>query len=622
MKILKYLSLGALAISLAACGGGGGSAASTGGTGGSNGTGGGSVTVPRPVPASVEVLTSANTLSSAGAEAVITAFIKNSANVGLADQPVVFSASSGTLLNPSAITDATGAASVKLIAGSDKSLRNITVTVTAGSALGNVVVPIVGTRISVAGSGTLQAGSAAVAYVVSALDSSSNPVAQAKITVSSSLGNAISSPSLTTDATGVASFFYTPNKAGTDALTVSGLGGSSSATVEVNAIDFVALSPANNALIAIGVDQTIRVQYKNSGLGVAGRTVSFSTTRGSFTTQNSITDVDGQASAILSSTTAGPAVINAQIGGIGSVSLPVQFVAVTPSSIIVQANPGSILPNTSGTTNQSVIEAVVRDVNGNVVANRQVNFTTVQDLSNGTLSPGNSTTDANGRAQVQFISGANSTPANGVLIRAEVASTGIQGETSLTVNGKALFITIGFGNEISNLDETTYSKKFSVYVTDANGVAVGNQLVSLSVIPTDYFKGVLRQDPAASSASYVRPAVETRCRNEDVNLNGILDPNEDTSTDGQLTPGNIVVAAPGNITTDAFGRATFALQYGEQFAPWATVRLTARASVSGTESRQSILFDLRGSVEDFKGDAPPAGLVSPFGSSTSCTNPT
>ena len=620
MKLFKYLSVSALVMALAACGGGGGSTVSTGGTGG---TDGGTSTVPVPVPATVEVLTSASTLSSAGAEAVITAFVKNGANVGLADQSVVFSASSGTLQNPSAVTDATGAATVKLIAGSDKSLRNITVKVTAGTASGNVVIPVVGTRISLAGNGSLQAGSGAVSYTVSALDSSNNPIGQSKLAVTSGLGNSVSPASLTTDATGSASFVYTPNKAGNDNLTVSGLGTSASTSVIVNAIDFVALSPASNTLIPIGTTQTIRVQYKNSGLGVADQKVAFSTTRGTFVASTGTTDASGQASAVLSSTTAGPAVVVAQISGIGSVSLPVQFVATTPSSIIVQANPGGVLPNTSGTANQSTIEAVVRDANGNAVANRQVNFTTLQDLSNGTLSPGNATTDANGRAEVKFIPGATSTPANGVIIQAEVASTGIVGKTSLTVNGKALFITLGFGNTISNLDETTYSKQFSVYVTDANGVAVGNQTVSLSVIPEIYYKGSLVFiDPV-----WTYRAPPTVCANEDAvlngqpDLNGILEIGQDLNKDGKLTPGNIAVAAPGNVMTDAFGRATFALQYGEQFAPWAKVRITAAASVAGTESRQSILFDLNGLAEDFTRESvPPAGVISPFGSATSCTD--
>ena len=616
MSLIKYALGLAVTAALTACGGGGGNPGTIPGA-----PVAGAPSVGKEVAANIEVLTSANTLFSSGSEAVITAFIKNEANVALPDQVISFSASSGTLKEASVKTDASGAATVKLIAGSNKSIRDIAVTATAGSVSGSVVVPVTGTLVSIGGSGSLQAGGAASQYTVRAVDSSNNPISNTQITVRSTLGNSVSPASLPlTDATGMASFLYTPNTAGTDTLTISGLGTSASMEVFVNAIDLLVISPASNTSIAIGAPQRVSVRYKLSGVGVAGQTVAFSTTRGALVTSNAITDATGQASVDLSSTTAGPAVVIAQIAGVGSVNLPVQFVATTPSSIMVQSNPGAVLPNTSGTTNQSTIEAVVRDANGNAVANRQVNFTALQDLSNGTLIPGIASTDSNGRATVQFIPGATSTQANGVIIQAAVASTAISGTTTLTVNGKALFITVGFGNTITNVDETTYGKPFSVYVTDANGVAVGNQLITLAVIPTAYYKGILIDaDPRLDSYKWEPPVIQTTCVNEDRNQDGILRGDEDDNGNGQLTPGNIVVTTPGNVTTDAFGRANFAIQYGEQFAPWATVRITARASVAGTESRQSTLFYLTGSVSDFT-SLRPAGIVSPFGSSASCAD--
>ena len=610
MNLFKYVTGLAIAVTLVACGGGGGSAGTSAGQ---------PVVVPvTEIPAGIEVLASANALPSAGAGVVITAFVKNGANVGLAAQKVTFAASSGGLQSASSVTDSAGAATAKLIVGSDKSIRDIKVTVTAGTVSGNVTVALTGTRVSISGTGSLQSGGAASSFTVNAVDSGNNPILGAQVSVSSALGNAVSAAALTTDATGSATFLYTPNKSGNDTLTVSGLGSSASAAVVVSAIDLVALSPASNTSIATGASQTISVRYRLSGAGVAGQTVSFSTTRGTFTSVTATTDANGEASTSLLSSTAGPAVVVAQISGVGSVNLPVQFIATTPTSIVVQANPGSVLPNASGTTNQSTIEAVVRDASGNAVANRQVNFTALQDLSNGSISPGIATTDANGRAQVQFIPGASSTQANGVIIQAQVASTSISSTTFITVNGKALFITIGFGNTISNLDETTYSKPFTVYVTDANGVAVGNQLLSLSVIPEIYYKGFLVFN---KTWKYNGNAPAAICANEDRNLNGILDAGEDTNGNGRLTPGNVVVTAPGNVTTDAAGRASFNLLYGEQYAPWVTVRITARASVAGTESRQSIFYNLGGVESDFSSETvPPAGQSSPFGRSALCTD--
>lgn len=629
MKFVKCVAVMGLSLVLVACGGGGGSAGTP-----LTGTGSTAVAPESPTsspaeivastPANIEVLTSTNTLLSSGSEASITAFVKNNANVGLSAQKVTFSASSGTLQVSSGVTDTTGAISAKLTAGSNKSNRDITVTATAGGASGSVVVPVGGTKVSVVGTGSLQAGGAATQFTARAVDSSGNGINGAVLTVSSRIANGLSATTLTADATGNATFFYTPNNAGTDTITVTGMGTSATATVIVSAIDFSVLSPASNAAIPIGDLRIVTVQYKLLGIGVAGKTVDFSITRGALVSSTGETDAAGQATVIISSLTAGPANLTAQITGVGSVNLPLQFVATTPSSVVVQANPGGVLPNTSGTANQSTIEALVRDANGNAVANRQVNFTVLQDLSNGTLSTGNAVTDANGRVQVQFIPGATSTPANGVEIQAEVASTAIRASTFLTVNGNALFITIGFGGTISDLDVTTYSKTFSVYVTDANGVAVGNQLVSLSVIPVEYYKGELVQ---GLDVWAVKPT-PTGCINEDASLgssvsgylDGILNPGEDTNKDGQLTPGNIAVAASGSVTTDATGRKTFEIQYGKQFAPWAKVEITARAVVAGSESRQSIFYTLNGSIPDFLIDAVPAGRYSPFGISNTCSD--
>jgi len=177
------------------------------------------------------------------------------------------------------------------------------------------------------------------------------------------------------------------------------------------------------------------------------------------------------------------------------------------------------------------------------------------------------------------------------------------------------------------LNETTYNREFSVYVTDANGVAVGNQTVVISVVPEEYYKGALSWDSkqwsntrTARGDAFDSPTAI--CPNEDVNRDGVLSQGEDVNGNGQLTPGNIVVAAPGVVTTDSAGRARFDLQYGEQFAWWSTVRITARASVAGTESKQSIRHFLWALTADVTNEtSPPANSRSPFGLATSCTDP-
>lgn len=573
-------------------------------------------------PAIVEVLTASNTLPSAGTEVTLTAFVKNASNVGLEGKSAVFSASSGTLEVVSATSDASGAVSAKIRAGSNKALRNITVTVTSGAASGTLVLAVTDSTVTVSGSGSMQVGGPLSTYTVRAADSAGNPVSGASVSVSSSLGNTISLSAPTTGSTGTTSFSYTPTLAGTDTLTISSLGVQTTTTVQVNAIDFAVLSPPSNTTIAVGATgQAVTVRYKTSNVGVAGSTVTFSSTRGSVTPSTATTDANGDASVLLTSTTAGPATLVAQIAGIGQVSLPVLFTATTPSTVVVQSNPSALQPNVAGSSsNQSSIEAVVRDANGNAVANTQVAFSVLQDLSNGTLSPGVALTDSTGRAQVQFIPGPLSTANNGVVIQASAGTPTVSGTTSLTVNGRALFITIAFGNTIAALDSppTTYTKTFSVYVNDANGVAVANQDLTLAVLPEDYGKGILGYD--AVSSLWLNPLI-TVCPNEDSNRNGILDSGEDSNRNGTLTPGNVAVAVPGTVTTNTLGRATFELQYGMPYATWVRVRIVARATVAGTESSQSLLMRLPFAATDF-GDAniPPPAAISPFGQSNQCTD--
>lgn len=570
----------------------------------------------------VEVLASSNTLQSAGSDVTVTAFVKNASNVGLEGKSVVFAASSGTLEVVSATSDAAGAVSAKLRAGSNKSLRNITVTVTSGAASGTLVLAVTDSTVTIAGSGSMQVGGPASTYTVRAADSANNPVAGASVAVSSALGNAISLSAPTTGSTGTTSFTYTPTVAGTDTLTVSSLGVQTTTTVQVNAIDFAVLSPASNTTVAVGTTgQSVTVRYKTNNVGVAGSTVTFSSTRGTVTPSTATTDANGDASVLITSTTAGPATLVAQIANVGQVSLPVLFTATTPSTVVVQSNPSALQPNVAGTSSsQSSIEAMVRDANGNAVANTPVAFSVLQDLSNGTLSPGVALTDSTGRAQVQFIPGPLSTANNGVVIQASAGSPTVSGTTSLTVNGRALFITIAFGNTVGDVDSTTYTKPFTVYVTDANGVAVANQGLTLSILPADYDKGFMFYDAATSLWTNAYSTLPSHCPNEDVNGNGILDGIEDTNGNGLLTPGNIAVVVPGTVATDAQGRAAFSMQYGKPYATWVRVRIMARANVAGTESSQSVLMRLPAAVSDLGDETvPPAGVVSPFGQSGYCT---
>lgn len=614
MRYTTYLAALLTALVLTACGGGGGSP----GANPSAPIGG---ATPLPVPAAITILAAANTLPSASsAQVALTVLVTDASNNAIPNQSVTFSATSGNLIGalPIPQTGANGALSTVLLsAGSDSSNRNITVTAVAGGARATIAIPVVGTSVSITGLGSVLAG-AATSFTVRAQDSAARAIPNAVLRITSSLNNSVSQANLTTDASGVATFIYTANNAGNDTLRVDGLGASAQTAVSVSAEDFRFTSPASGTSIAVGTTQTVSIRFVTGGVPAAGRTVTFSTTRGSVTPSTLFTDSNGVASTVLTGQTSGPANVLAQVST-AQATLPVQFVAILPATVVLQANPSSVLPNTGGgTTNQITLQATVRDAAGNPVPGRIVNFTAISDASNGTISPGSGTSDANGNVSVQFTPGALSTANNGVVINASVQNTLVTGQTMLTVSGQALFISIGLGNVISNFDPTTYERQFTVFVTDANGAPASNRVISLSSVPTVYRKGSLVFSMADSVWGFALTP-PTSCVNEDANRNGSLDTGEDFNSNGRLTPGLPTVVTPGSITTDTNGVATFRLRYGENFVPWITTLITARAVVGGTESVTSLSFALDGVASDFSSATnPPAGVNSPFGLSTDC----
>jgi hypothetical protein len=105
------------------------------------------------------------------------------------------------------------------------------------------------------------------------------------------------------------------------------------------------------------------------------------------------------------------------------------------------------------------------------------------------------------------------------------------------------------------------------------------------------------------------------------NQNGILDgPAEDVNLNGTLEPGNVVTVPP-TVALDENGVAEFDLTYPQDRAFWVKVTLQAVASVAGTESIETVTFDLPGLASDFACANSPPGYVSPYGTSASCADP-
>jgi Bacterial Ig-like domain (group 1) len=107
---------------------------------------------------------------------------------------------------------------------------------------------------------------------------------------------------------------------------------------------------------------------------------------------------------------------------------------------------------------------------------------------------------------------------------------------------------------------------------------------------------------------------------ETLHQNGFADANEDFNLDGNLTPGNVATATS-NILTDALGFATTTVAYTQDFATWATVTLTAKVSVAGSEATSTVTFTLPGLAADYTTvTADPPGRISPFGQRRNCSS--
>ncbi len=603
MKFIKGFAVLVTSLGLVACGGGKGTPTTT------------------STAARVEVLASQTTAGTGGDEVTITAFVKDDANNALSDTAVAFSTNTGTLTNISTTTGTSGAATATFSPGNDHSNRTATITVTSGSISGSVNVTVQGTKLSISG-GTTVSLSTTTPLTLSAVDSKGNPISGVALSVTSTLGNGLSASSVTTDSNGQAIVSYTALNSGSDSLSVSGAGASATQTVTVSGEDFTFVSPAANTAVAVRNSQNLTVLYRKNGVPQSGVTVSFAATVGTLTASSAVTDATGQASVSISSNFAAGSTVSAMLpSNTGQATLPLSFVATTPSKLVLQISPTALAPNPAGTSsNQASVIATVTDADGNPVKDATVNFSQVADPSGGQLQQASTVTDSSGQASVKYQSGPLSTASGGVVLKATYAgNSAVTNTAKLTVNQTAVFIALGTGNTVGTPDPDTYEKTWTATVTDTNGVRVVGIPLTVKIIPTYYRKGFL-----AWNGTFWAVAASLSCQNEDyLNTNGILDPGEDINGDGMLTPGNVVALQSSTVKTDSNGQATITFRYAESFASWVSVRLTATAVVSGTESVSYRDFPLDVLADDYNVETKaPAGRLSPFGIDTStCTNP-
>ncbi|GAA0554013.1 hypothetical protein GCM10009098_22300 [Rheinheimera aquimaris] len=620
-------------------------------------------------------------LGSGGTDKVeLYALVKDSRNVLLSGVDVTFStaptgALGGELEIVNGTTGSDGLAVAVLKSQVNPSLRNIAVTAQVGDQSETVTVNVVGTSIDVSAPEALVVGASRTVSIL-VRDFAGNALPNQPLTVTSSLGNALSSTTLQTNNVGQAEVVYTATNSGRDTVSVSGLGLTQVVDINISADEFN-FTEMSSSEVQLNTPAAVKVKWAKNGIVQANQTVAFVVTRGSVfdptlpsvagqTEVSVTTDAVGEATVSVQSDTAGFVTIRASAGGndeLITAQLSLEFVATAVDTVEVQASPSQL-----GVNEQSSVRAIVRDSKNNPVKGKTVNFT-LTGSAGGSLNPASSVTNSQGIASTIY-SATSATGANGASVTANVE--GKTGNTSLTVGERTLFFRFGTGNTVEEVSPTLLRKDFSVVVTDASGNPVANQALNISVTPVTpenvavpksdewaYVKGrwvmvpneedfeywapqysyILKDE--ADPADYDFNIVETnpnfdedqpvgpdnpqtitkygyytQCQNEDANLNGVLDDGEDVNSDGFLTPGNVVTVQQQE-TSDTSGVATFSLTYPVDYAAWTHVNITVSALASGTENRNSRKYILS-YPSSYVTNKTATPARNPFGSSSQC----
>ncbi|GAA0288882.1 Ig-like domain-containing protein [Psychrosphaera haliotis] len=606
---------------------------------------------------SIELLSDSFQMASSGAQIVnLVSLVKDENNNLMDGVSVSFRSTSGGIAVTQAVTGADGKAVATLNTTNAPQTRDITVDAFVGDKVATVKILVTGTTIKINGNDSIVTGNEAD-MTVEVLDSDGNGIAQKRVYLTSLQGNALlnkDGQALPTDSansnkayidtgtTGGAQFKYDASVSGTDTITAGALGETTSFNISVSPDTFVInelkvdSEVVTSAEVPMSQGGTFKLVWQKDGVPFEGD-VLFSTTRGQIfnagadpatdmplTTEISTSAADGSVEVMLVSTNAGPAILTAKAPGL-SATFDFEFVAETAHQITLQASPFSIGPNGQ----QSTVSAVVRDLDGNLVKNRPVNFQ-LYDVSGGEIFPATNITDSNGLATTVYTSNTVSS-SNGVAIGACTDTSGelsnctnsrdtldnnnslddtygctVSGKTcvsdgvAITVAERELFITAGLGNALAEPTPQEYQYDIPVYVTDVNSNPIAGVELSISAVPTHYAKGIWVQQIDAEDDSFIKWISQrsVTCTNEDIDRDGVLDAtvngdgfDEDINGNGVLDPGNIV-RTEGNFVTDENGSTMISIVYPQSYAAWVDLDFVVSAKMAGTEHSRTLKITL------------------------------
>lgn len=633
---------------LGACGGGGSGTTTTPTT----------PVAPPPVAAAISLSASATSVASDNSTSTtITATVVDASNAAVSGVTVAFSADTGFLSTASAVSDASGKATVTFSSGTaNPSSRTATITATASGKSTQIPIRISGSTLTLAAtSSSLVVGGSAATLTVTAKNSAGAVLPGQAITLTQSGAGALTlNPSSgTTDASGNFASSVVPTAGGVVTVTASGVGETRTInfTITGTSTAFRITAPsadpaANGFTIGTAVPVSVSAPAPTTS-------VTFVTTLGTWENGRNVLTVSpvsgGTATAYLSSTSSGVANIQvfdtARQATIND-SRIVSFTAACAAAnkITLQPTPGVVAPSSGGTSSLATLVATVVDASNNPVGDCPIAFNIVNPTGGGeTVSPAVVLTSSVvgssgglGQAKTFFTAGSLSSGAGGVQIRATVVrdpslmlptvstSTPPSGsDATVVIGGTAGSVTIGRATvATSDPSGTLYILPMSILVADSNGNPMASTTVSLSAWPIAFNarspSGV--SGTSTTSGTSCSISASNDFLNEDDAFpsdlryeNLSLDPGEDGvrtnywtgaavllgTIDGKLTPPNSAAGTlPATVVTDASGVATFNLTYTKSNALWIIDRIRAKTIVQGTETLGQIEFRLPALLSD------------------------
>ncbi len=578
------------------------------------------------------------TSSATGPEVVLTVLARDANNNVVPGLKINLAADSGALsVTGDQRTNAQGVVMERLGVAGNPTNRPIKITATAtGADPAETTVLATGTAITINSNNTVNAGSVSTMTVL-VVDGANTPLRNIPLEISVTNGGQLrvkdNAPAVTGNS-GQVELEYTASANQTsERIIVRALAATAVRDLVVNNNVF-SVQGENREQGDINVCYPIVADSRVAGVPSVGQ-LAFSASRGTVFSEPTCTTAlnnskpleNGIARAYVRASSPGVATLVATLtaagtGVVSSARGSFEFVAPLGAAprITLQSDPSVVGANNSNDSTQTaILRAVVRDRDNNVVKGATVNFSINSDPSGGLIAqPSVVVTGADGVASTTYVAGTTPTATNGVIVQAQVQNS-VSTTSTLTVAGRALFITAGTGNRLDTSDPESYIQRFQVLVSDAAGQAVRDATVTAAAIPSGYGKGRLRF--STEDAFWIfDESSRYRCNNEDTNTNGILDAGEDFNGDGRLQPG-IPVAVTISGRTDANGVATVTMRYARDLANWLTINLNISAIVAGSEARYTARETLFGVAEDFNRSAViPPGRVSPFGENP-CNTP-